>query len=130
MMRLASAGPIPGSASISAAFARSRSTIVGADPGSLASVVLRRFPRGERSPRLDRLAARTESTRWICLSSAFPCADVGGGALDRVMRTALPDSATIARNQSAFRSLGVGTPNLATIDSREPHQSIPRRVSV
>jgi hypothetical protein len=130
-MRLASAGPIPGSDSISSAVARSRSTIRGTsrapaaedssddgastrvgEGGDGASALLRcrAVVRRCRERALSsRRAARTESTRSSCLASASPCAEVGGGKLDRVRRTAVPDSATIARNQSALRSLGVGT---------------------
>ena len=48
--------------------------------------------------------------RSSCRASAATAAGSAAGLLARHSRTLLPDSATMARNQSALRSLEVGTP--------------------
>jgi hypothetical protein len=110
-MRPASEGPMPGSASISAADARSRSMgVAGKRAGSAGSAL-------DVTVRVCRVV-RTESTRRICRSSAADSVVVTCGTLARQSLTPPPDSATRARNQSALRSLAVGTTYNCVVGSR------------
>ena len=112
MMRAARAGPIPGSDSIVAESARSRSMgIAMPEAGWGAPRVCARGRPAFDAPRRGRGFARTESTRPSCRSSAATASD-SAGRLARHIRTLLPDSATMARNQRALRSLGVAIPQV------------------
>ena len=117
-MRAASAGPIPESDSSSAAVARSMST--GARLSALGFGLsalgfgLSALGVGLPALGLARLgfvtprAALAESTRASWRSR--PVSGARSGRRLRTSRTALPDSATTARNQRARRSFSVGTP--------------------
>ena len=104
MIRAASAGPMPGSDSMVAESARSRSigpaSVACCDTGGVA----------DRGPRFVRGFSRVESILESCRSSAASDSASEDGLAVRDIRTALPDNATRARNQSAFRSLEVATP--------------------
>lgn len=103
MMRAARAGPMPGSDSIVADAARSRST----GPDNFACCETGAF--AEREPRFSRGFSRTESSLESCRSSAAAAPFSDAGPTVRHIRTPLPDKATRARNHSAFRSLEVAT---------------------
>lgn len=126
-MRAASAGPIRGSASSSAAVARSMSTSpaggagiganVGAATGSGGIVSprpeLTRFGRlaGRALPPRSSRSAAAESTAYRCAASAAAAA-AGGRApcrAARKSRTVPPVNTTAPRNMSAVRSALVGT---------------------
>lgn len=117
MIRAASAGPIPGSDSMAAESARSRST--GAAGGRVAAggCFARFFPRGAGG------RCRTESIRPSCRSSAATASGSAIGRLARHIRTLPPDSATMARNHSAFRSLVVGTSHNYRASPEHAHRS-------
>jgi hypothetical protein len=137
-MRAASAGPIRGSVSSSAADARSISTgpaggpgggaTTGAATGSSARVTprpaLAPFERraGGRFTRASVRPAAAESTAYRCASSAAAAA--AGGLTPcraaRKSRTVPPARTTAPRNRSAVRSALVGTRD-DTICSQQNH---------
>jgi hypothetical protein len=103
---------MPGRASIASADAASRST--GAVDGGSWGVGFGVFDRERalsRAARFALLAARVESTRPSCRSSARTSAAGGAGVRERQARTPVPEIATSARNQSPLRSFGVGMHN-------------------
>src|SRR5688572_16080205 len=104
IMRAARAGPIPGSDSMAAESARSMSTGPRGDVATRAWFSRFAFPRDARG------LSRTESRRTSWRSSATTASGAAVGLLARHSRTLLPDNATMARNQSALRSLEVAMP--------------------
>ena len=105
-IRAASAGPIPGSDSMAAESARSRSMGAEGVATERGRFTCALPARGLR----ERGAARAESTRWSCRSSETTASGSTVGRLARHIRTVLPDKATRARNHSALRSFVVATP--------------------
>ena len=140
-MRAASAGPIRGSASSSAADARSMSTGAGDCGGNGTNVdgatgsgvrvtprptSPRLAPRDGRRPARDSArSANAESTACRCASSAAAAA-AGGFApwrAARKSRTVPPANTTAPRNTSAVRSALVGTRDDTMVHQQNHHRN-------